>query len=280
MSTIKPGGALVQLPRELRDKVYGHCLNKSYVVFWCYYGRRDFTHPIVDLAIFRVSKAISSEAKQVIFSRAASEATTFVFNIAFYLNMSFSTPPNKDATDAMMNIKFSIDLNSEDMQVRAEQRDQSETILPIFSMKSICEATVDRFAGTTVIRDNFRIRLYPRGRKTGEELEVFMRSHFFQTVKRFNGFRKAVAELKWRFLREKDVNSETQKEARTVQIRALQMELEPSLGPSDMESVVDHNDPLGGDHVNLTLKLEFHPLKFHVEKLRAEATRLTKALEG
>ena len=109
-----------------------------------------------------------------------------------------------------------------------------------------------------------------------EILGDLIRTPFFQTLKRFNGFRKLLVELNWFTSLGTDGNIDTQKEA-----RALQTELMPSLGHSIIKSVVERK---AYSFLSLvTLELEFHPLKFHVEKLQAEAARLTEeadTLEG
>lgn len=97
-----------------------------------------------------------------------------------------------------------------------------------------------------------------------------MRTRFFQTLRNFNGFRLVVVVLQWRIGSGQDENAETQKEA-----KAVQMELEPSLGPSVIKKV--KQKVLHGIYLTDTkLELEFHPLKFHVDNLRSEAARLTK----
>lgn len=273
MSAIEPGSALLQLPRELKDQIYGDCLNKSYLVFWCYYsspgdnGKRT----MADLAILRTSKAISSDAKQFMFSKAASQATTFIFDVGFDSTRKFTTPPTKEATDGMMKVRFNVKFDAAGMQIRVKEQDDPEEPWPTFSMDSICEATVDRFAGTMVIRESFHIKLSYYGIDVCKDLGEFMRTPFIQTLKRFNGFRKVVVELRWAIYQEADEDVDTEKVA-----RALQMEMEPSLGYSAMKRVLEPG-------FWVTNELEFYPLIFHAKNLRAEAARLTKEadmLEG
>lgn len=282
MSAIECSSALLQLPRELRDKIYTHCLSRSYVVFWYFYDRDLENHDLADLSILRTSKVINTDAKQSMFSRAASQATTFVFDFGFDSAMTFTTPPSKDDTNSMMNVKFIVRLDSAGMQARAEDYyyHESEAHCPPFSMKSICEATVDRFAGKMVIRDSIHIQFLLVTGDIRVELDKVMRTPFFQALKSFNGFRTLVVELNWLFFSNPNGSADTQKE-----VRALQTELGPSLGHSVNRSLTEplDVDASGRTYVDLAIQLKFKPLKFHVEKLRAEAATLTEEadmLEG
>lgn len=171
----------------------------------------------------------------------------------------------------MLKVRFNVTFDAAGMQIRAKEQDDPEESWPTFSMDSICEATVDRFAGTTSIQESFYMEFFYYGGDVCKDLGDFMRTPFIQTLKRFNGFRKVVVKLRWAILRGLEKDADTEKVA-----KALQMELEPSLGHSVMKNVLERG-------IWVTDELEFYPLKFHVGKLRAEAVRLTKEadmLEG
>ena len=160
MSAIEPGGRLMRLPRELRDMIYDHCLKKSYLVFWNHYDNTYYhDHIVADLAILRTSKAISSDVNQSIFSRAASKATTFTFDITLDFGIKLTTPPTKNVTDSMTKVKFIVRLD-EDMEYFVRyHHPQFKKNGPHSSMKSICGITVDRFADT-MFRESFHIQFH------------------------------------------------------------------------------------------------------------------------
>ena len=265
MSTIKTGGALLQLPQEVRDEIYSHYFNKEYLVFWCYYDSQDSNVIILaDLAIFRTSNAISSDAMNSLFSKAASKVTTFIYDFSFDRVTEMSTPPTKEATKRMMNVEFNVSIEPELMAYRAIV----ETLYPASSMDPICEATINHFTGISVVSDRFQIKFKVLGHEYYGHFLEFMKTRFFQTLKKMQGFRKLTLVLEMVNLFKDDISIEEQQD-----IGELAAELEPYLGPCVAKSMT-HNRWL--DWLHLVYNLEFHPLKLQIESLQAEVARLTR----
>ena len=188
---MKPGGTLFQLPQEVRDEIYRHYFNKEYRVFWCYYNIEDCNIILADLAILRTSKTISSDATNSLFSRAASKAIMFTYDFDLDPIAKMSTPPTKEATERMMNVVFKVSIERELRAYRTiVGRYADETLSPASSMGPIYEATINHFTGISVVRDRLRIRLYAQGYRYYEAFLKFMKTRFFQTLKRMQGFRK------------------------------------------------------------------------------------------
>ncbi|CAD6568558.1 MAG: hypothetical protein ASARMPRED_001860 [Alectoria sarmentosa] len=256
MSAIRPGGSFLQLPREIRDEIYSHYFSKIYRV---YYDPEDpDEHILADLAILQVSKAISSEAKQYLFSNAASTATTFKYVIDSDPHNTFSTLPTKEVTDRMRNLEF---------QVRSYGH-PIDDLDPVFDLDPIC---VDRFAGTEVIRDNFHITFQIGFTIYDDVLGSLMETRFSQTLKELKGFQKLTVVLEWSSFFWNDSNKKG--------VREMGMELEPYLGPSLIKGVHYKPAKVHLNEKNLVSELEFQPLKFQVKSLREKAARLKKEAE-
>ena len=59
-------------------------------------------------------------------------------------------------------------------------------------MNPICEATIDYFGGTSVVRDNFRVVFTMLGYNLFSNCFTdFMKTRFFQTLKELKGFPKS-----------------------------------------------------------------------------------------
>ena len=264
MSVVQPGGALFQLPRETRDEIYRHCLSKSYLVFrnFCessYWGKRK----PADFGILRSSKAISTEVQASLFCRAAS--TSFLYSIEFdhrYMQ-TVAFPHIKEATERMMNVGFSVFLSPAYLMTVVNKG----SWYPDASMRPICEATVDHFIGTTVIRDTCWIELYVCG--PNPQFRSFMKTRFFQTLKRFNGFKTMTVMVNMGYSSRVGLDVSAWSQMRS---KELQMELESHLGPSVVKP------PTGTEFfsVPIILELKFHPVNHHVQNFRAEAAKLTK----
>ncbi len=171
----------------------------------------------------------------------------------------------------MMNVDFDVSVVLSALDLAASsvgKRLDRESIMGL-----TCEATVDRFAGAEVIRDNFRILLNFGGRYS--EYYEFIESRFFQTLKNFSGFHNLIVVVRYEELFDTHLNTDDQE-----RFIDLPIELEPHLGPC-CSKILKHEHT--GRRKYLILELKFHPLKFYVENLRAEAARLTKEadrLEG
>lgn len=178
----------------------------------------------------------------------------------------------------MTKVEFAVYIDPECMASRAQEDGyQDETLYPAFSMEPICEATVDRFAGTAVPRENFRIVFRIDFDDFDDSFPVFMKTRFFQTLKGFTGFQKlTVVLILWLTFSGHlvDLDMDFQKGAKTVQ-----KELEPHLGSSVIKSANYQLSERYYRHADFILELEFQPRKFHVEILRAEAARVTNEVD-
>ncbi len=158
----------------------------------------------------------------------------------------------------MMNVDFAF-------VFRSTNEDEDD-----FIMDTLCEATVDHFAGTEIIRDSFRITFHTCFDELDHELPDLMKTRFFQTVKGFNGFRKVTFVVYLVHDINNPRNSTPEKE-----LEEMRNNLEPHLGPSVTRSVT-LDPPEKYQFVGETiLELEFTPQRFHVESLRAGSVRLT-----
>lgn len=191
MSVIRPGGSFLQLPREIRDEIYSHYFSKIYRVYWTYSGSvdsdsvdsdsQDHDELIpADLAILQVSKVISSDAKQYLFSNAASRATTFKYVMDFHPHNTFSTPPTKEDTDRMRNLEFQVRLYG---------------LISLHTVFDQDPIRVDHFAGTEVIRDSFYITFQLDFAIRDDILRSFMETRIFLTLKGLKGFQKLTVVL-------------------------------------------------------------------------------------
>ena len=278
MSANKSYGALFRLPREIRDEIYSHYFDKIYVVFWSYYKytsyqrsvQKDYSGKLADLAILRISQSISSDATNILYSKAASKATTFKYDFRLNPRWIHSLPPTKQATDRMTNVEFEVLLDYEFQELHTDQEGDSGA----FKMEPLCEATVDRFVGTSVLRDSFRITFrLKEGNKGMAQVDAsfghLTRTRFFQTLKIFNGFRKLHVVLIWK----PDDRWSVSRGQKNV--GKVKKQLEPHLGPCSVKS--EYCSRRGDD---TTIELEFQPLKFHQGSLRADAALAAETGQG
>lgn len=273
MSTTNPGGTLFRLPQEIRDEIYSHYFNKEYTVFWCYCDPGDYEFNLADLAILRTSKPTSSDAKNFLFSKAASRQTTFFYDLDLDPIAKTSTPPTKEATKRMMNVEVIVLMDPNLMAYHAIVGGYAdETIYPTSSMDLLCEATIDHFTGISVVRDRFRIEFQVHGHDEYEPFLGFMKTRFFQTLKRMQGFRKLTLVLDMVNRFKDDVSIEDQQD-----VGEVATELKRYLGPCVAKSLTYER---WEDWLHLVYDMEFHPLEFQSESLRAEAATLTKEVKS
>ena len=212
-----------------------------------------------------------------LFFGAPSKATTFINDFDFDPFSEMSSPPTKEATSRMMNVEFKVLIEPELMADRAADRAiedgyTDETLYPSSSMDPTCEATIDHFTGISVVRDRFRINFDVVGHAFYEHFLVFMKTRFFQTLKRMQGFRKLTLVLEMVNLFKNDLSIEDQQE----DIGEVPAELEPYLGPCVAKSLTHEHL---SEWLHLVYELEFHPLRFQIERLQAEAARLAKEVK-
>ena len=274
MSIIKTGGSLFQLPQEVRDEIYSHYFNKEYLVFWSYCDYEDFDVILIDLAILRTSHAISADAKNSLFSRAVSESTSFIYDFGFDPVAQRSTPPTKEATTRMMNVEFRVLIEPQLMASRAMVGGyaDNESLYPASSMDAICEATIDHFTGMSVIRDRFRIRFRVLGVEYYDHFLEFTKTRFFQELNRTQGLRKLSLVVEIINLFKDDVSIEEQED-----VGEVVAELEPHLGPCVAKSLTHDR---WKEWLYLAYDLEFHPLKWQMERVQVETANLTKDVKN
>lgn len=267
MSVITPGGFLLGLPREIRDEIYGYCFGTSYIVLQTYYwkGQDKEDCKNTNLAILRTSKAINADAKHFLFSKAASKATTFKYRIDFDPCEGFSTPPAKEDTTRMMHVEFDLRQDCERWRAGKDgyQDDGQDESYPVHRMDPLCEASIDHFMGTDVIRDDLRIKLDIDYFDCFENSIVpFIMTRFFQTLKRLNGFQRLTLVFEWDFFYALTDMQELNKQN---VIKAVRKELEPHLGRAVIKSV---NFPVSRIVLTLEnyfLEMKFQPHRFFVE---------------
>ena len=272
MRAKKIDGALLQLPQEVRDEIYGHYFNKSYLVLWSLHDADDNEslfrnvpnskdRDLADLAILRTCKSINSDAENILYSK----GTTFIYSMRFDYHALNTTPPVREATDRMMNVEFRVRVFGDVPTSQSSQGIHDYEQNQLYSrMEATCGATLDRFAGTSVIRDSFRITFEVGSVKSNNSIDRLIESPFFQILAKFIGFQSVVVKLISAGL----ADSAPDREARKI-VRKVQEALEPHLGPS-IERLGDITmDRFFGFIKYFSVEIEFEPRKFHVEKLQA-----------
>lgn len=283
MSAIGSSCALLQLPREVRDEIYSYCFDRTYNVFWSYcynvYGERHILNhfknmPVIaDLSILRTSTALSSDAKNFLFCRAASQATTFRYHIDFNYRQ-FSPPPVKEATDRMMNVEFVVEQNPTIMAGFTEERGyQAKIMYPDSIIEQIYGETLDHFTGTAIVRNSFRIRITLCGPDHLGDFAYFVKTRFFQALKSLKGFQKLTISLTMASL---VYNKDEDRKLRGGFARVV-ADLKTHLGPCIEKNYKFPTGSLGGRWYRL--ELEFQPRKYYIESLRVEAERAIKEVD-
>ena len=293
MSADKAGNSLLQLPQEIKNEIYSHYFNKSYLVLWSLLdadsnksifwttNRRIFseeeekeqdfesrslfpdvsdskTRDLADFAILRTCKSINSDAQDILYST----ATTFIYVMCFGCCATYTTPPAREATDRMMNVEFRVRIYRDSPTVWSllqgtYDREQHQ----LFSeMEATCRPTLDRFAGRSVLRDSFRIRLEISSLMCNDSIRHLIESHFFETLKTLTGFKRVTVGLISSVLAGYATDSEARETVRTVQ-----EVFEVHLGPS----IARVEDSAKEMMKNSSVDIEFEPRKFHLKKLRA-----------
>lgn len=317
VSAIRPGGYLLQLPREVRDQIYGDYFNGTYPVIWSYHiseddeSQRDgfqgndsqdddaqddgsqnddtpddrpqddepqacLQHPPTNLAVLQTSKVLHNDVKGFLLSKAASKVGTYKYVIDLAPRENFSNPPFKEATDHMTNVMFEVRVHPERTAARAEADGyEIKTISGVSFMNSICEATIDRFVGTAVIRESFRIIFKADFVKFNQSFRYFMKTRFFRALEGLTGFKNVTVVLEWSVISKSDSRLEVQKGVRKVLLG-----LGRHLGLPDIKSAAYRTDEVDQTTTYFVAELEFEPRNFHARRLRAEAVKLTKEASG
>ena len=281
MSADKAGNSLLQLPQEIKNEIYSHYFDKSYLVLWSSLSAADNdstfwedepqspfrdvldsnTRGLADFAILRTCKSINSDAQDILYSR----ATTFIYSMRFDYEALHTTPPVREATDRMMNVEFRVNVFSDAPISRSFQGTHDQEQHQFYSrMEATCGATLDRFAGTSVTRDSFRITFQVGFVKPNTSIGRLIESPFVRTLEKFIGFQSVVVELISAGL----ANWAPDKEAEKT-VRNVQKAFEPHLGPSIERVGNITTDSFFGLIRYMSVEIEFEPQKFHIEKLRA-----------
>ena len=233
----KNGGALFILPREIRDEVCRFLVKRRYTVIYPPKSASGTTYAgnmtavdIFDLAIFHISHAIGHEVQAVLYSE-----STFRYFIDFSINVPCKPPT------AVVNRMKKVEIVIKGLGVYYIY----EKTHPTYKrrMALICEATIDGFTGTQILRDVCHIRIPAFRPDMIEPLE----SYILPTLAAFQGFRTLLFEITTELERIATARFERV-------IEGMKDAMEPSLGPATISN--------GGS----TIRLEFHPRE-HVPSL-------------
>ena len=231
----KHGGALFILPREIRDEVYRFLVKRRYTViyapkpvFGTAYGAKITAVDMFDLAIFQISHAIGHEVQAVLYSE-----STFRYYIDFSMSM-----PRKLPT-AVVNRMKNVEIVIRGLGVYYVYE------YPTYKSRTelICEAIIDGFTGTRILRDVCHIRIPAFRPDMIEPLE----SYILPKLATFHGFRTLLVEITTELERIATARFERV-------IEGMKDAMEPTLGPATITN--------GGS----TIRLEFHPRE-HVPSL-------------
>ena len=296
MTTLMTGpnslGTLIKLPRELRDQIYDHVFERSYLVLLLEDFYRKRYAPDLDFKILCTSKALNAEASDCVFSK----RTTFKFCIDF--NPHLPRPPPfvmPKRRERWANIEFEIQtmaLIEGNIITRAtmglglfnkEPKDSSkyfpmvtaaggtqlrQTIYHPRTVDPICKATVDHFAKAETERNNLLITFTD----FGLEFNLFMATRFFQTLKMCTGFRTITVVLivLWSMIGSPSKTEVTEK------AKEVQEELESCWGTCVVTDVIDRCNKNRKVEARFAFELVFQPLEFHGTNLKAEAASAIK----
>lgn len=292
-----PLGTLLKLPPELRDRIYNHVFDQSYIVFWDEYTRNDDVkmsvrsqRPIsfADFDEIRcISKTISAEATACLFSN----KTNFVYVVSFnQVDERLSSPPDKKTTEKMVNVEFRVQTGAsveagyiwsgEVGRTRwSSKSSRWANVIPMTTADGAvverrtlyfpsnvdprCEGSVDYFTRTAIERNKLQVTFDD----FDQHFHLFMPTRFFRTLKKCIGFRSIVVVLEWWGLEGKIPYSM----AVAVQVEEVRRELEQCWGPCVVTDARDQSTQ-SNDHVyhlHFVFELAFQPLKFRGRNAKA-----------
>lgn len=301
MSKPTPLGTLFKLPPELRDRIYDHVLDKSYVVFWDYYlshhqtsARRRSPISFAKFEIRCISKALSAEATARLFSN----KTSFIFVITFnYLHDLLSSPPNKKATERMVDVEFRVQTGASteahyiwcgqylsrgwidrssrwddviSMITADGEKLERRTVYYPSNVDPRCEASVDQFTGIEIERNKLLVTFAD----FNEHFHLFMPTRFFQTLKKCVAFRSIVVVLEWWDVDEQNPRSMAVAE----KVEEVQRELEQCWGPCvARDALAQYSERIVENYILYSaFELAFQPLKFREENAEAAGAVVMK----
>ncbi|CAF9929898.1 hypothetical protein IMSHALPRED_008030 [Imshaugia aleurites] len=249
----KNGGALFTLPRELRDEVYRLLVKRRYTVFG------DPSHQEPDLAILRVSRAISCEAQKIFHSESILQ---YQINLQDYDTVK-AVKSSAQPINHMKKVKMLIS-GLEPKQARPFHR-----LRYLKHATKICAATINNFMGGQISRDNCYIQ-FP---DFNPDMIGSLKTHILPTLAAFTGFRtllivvvleddlKADAQKEMKIFKETGSAGEILKGFGSVR-RVIRKAMEPTLGPAK------------ACKYRFAIGLEFHPSEHVPSILRAQAQKL------
>ena len=176
-------GTLFFLPREIRDEIYRLVVKKDYIIYVTQ-SKNDPVPPTKDkhdFAILEVSKAVSDEASEILYSE-----SVFSFYIDFSAHGIFCVPTQ--LTKRMKNVDF---------RFRGLSTWHSDLFPPNTyptyqdHINTISQAAIADFTGAEIERNNLRIRLSLCGPGMISTLSV----HILERIKALVGFRTVILEI-------------------------------------------------------------------------------------
>ena len=254
------GGSLFTFPRELRDKIYRLLVKKHYIIYITQ-SKNSIVTPTKDehdFAILQVSKAVSHEASDTLYSEGV-----FRFSIDFSMLGILVLP--SQLTDRMKNVEFDFS----GLSIWHSQ------LFPPYSfpkyqdhINTICHSTIADFTGTEIMRNRLHVRFLAGGPAIIDTLSV----HIIERLKALVGFRTVIleivpvrvslGEMGWPIGYQEEF-WRMRKTTATRIMREMRHTLEPTWGPATE-----------GYHEEVQL-LTFHPGKHAVNSNEKEGPQVT-----
>lgn len=258
----KHGGALFTLPREIRDDIYRLLVKGRHTVYLPLKNEggdtfKSIAHDKPDLVILQISRAISREAQEILYSES-------VFRYSMNFHASKALQPPTHLVSRMKKVKMLLSyLTSE------SDRDIYQDTHPSYKrrMAAICEATIDNFTGAQILRTTCHVQFVAFKPDTIQPLS----SHILPKLKDFTGFRTVLVdvclekefEARMRWEKSKNIGSKGETTAMVEQIRqTIKDAMEPTLGPAT--DIID----------DFWISVEFHPRQHVPSLLRAQAQKI------
>ena len=259
------GGALFTLPRELRDEIYRLLVQGRHTVYLPLENEGadiltskagSVTLDKPDLVILQISRAISREAQEILYSES-------VFRYSINLHASKALKPPTQLVCRMKKVKMLLSyLMSE------SDRDIFRDTHPSYEprMAAICKATLDNFTGAQILRDTFHIQFVA----FKPDMIKPLSSLILPKLKDLTGFRTVLVKVclekefedRMQWEKSKNMGSEGETMATVEQIgQKIKDAMEPTLGPATAI-----ND-------DFWICLEFHPRQHVPSLLRAQAQK-------
>ena len=262
----KPSIGLENLPREIRDQIYGYVLGGSCCPDRSPYDRHDYpaAYKYPEHELFQISKRVRYDALELCFSK-----VEFCWRLKpehcwgeSYRNLGFSTKRLLDGlpTDRLMNIRLVLDMGA---------------------YLSLCYGNGDvrcdflkNFGGVQILRKRMRMSFKNCSMETHQNISIA----FFQALTTMTGFQTVVVEISMADYLYKALDLDHARklsDGENLQMAARDV-LEPALGPAKPSTVkydsAKHGCARHGWMSSAELLcLEFHPRQ-HLVKLQGTET--------